>query len=395
MNQRGEMRLLCCLMAALVVVAGCDKAITPAGSAPSAAFLPSTHPSTPTVEESPDPSPLWLSAIQRVDAATGFIETVNQAGQGRLAATTDAGRTWTEIATPLRYVTAIHFGDAHKGWVTGVLDDHRWSVLHTSSGGKTWDTSTAFPAAPGAYPPVQIDAVDGDVAWVVIPTCNGCAAQLRRTLDGGRSWTTVRTAPIVLIRFLSATRGWIATTTQTGRTDVYVTLDGGDSWAASAHTSFGGVSGLEAIGSTAWLITAAGGYCTGSTCERYQLLRTTDMGASWSDLGNPKRANTPCAGGHLVGPLFVTATRGWFAENIGAGGAMASTGWMRTDDGGAKWSCSSTPSEVSLVSIADPMRLWIAVRNPAGSYSDKLMESDDGGDTWQAVNLTPQKPAKR
>jgi photosystem II stability/assembly factor-like uncharacterized protein len=328
---------------------------------------------------------MWVHVVQRVDGSTGFISAANHTGP-TLARTVDAGATWSPITTPLEVVTSIRFFDADAGWVAGLADDTHSAVLRTVDGGASWQRVLLAPAAPGAYPPIQLQAIDRLTAWVLLPTCVGCRAELRRTVDGGSSWTTVVTAPIVAMRFVSATRGWIAVQ-PSSRADVELTTDGGATWTTRAHTESGSVISVEAAGTSAWVLTREGGYCSASTCTRYALTRTTDMGVTWADLGNPKPDNTPCSGGHLVGPLFVSGSLGWFAENTGAGGARASTGWLQSGDGGRTWKCSAAPSQVESVSAADSRHLWATMRRPGESTSSVLLASDDGGATWRSVGL--------
>jgi hypothetical protein len=305
-----------------------------------------------------------------------------------LARTDDAGATWTDISPPLQLVTAIRFVDARVGWVAGLQTDGESAVLRTVEGGATWQRVLVAPTAPGDYPPLQLQAIDSLVAWVLIPTCHSCVAQIQRTVDGGRTWVAAGKTNVEAMRIVSATEAWIAIASSGTRRDIYVTVDGGAEWTPSAHTDTGEVVGLEAIGSTAWVLTRDGGYCTATTCERYDLTRTTDMGASWQDLGNPKPTNTPCGGGHLLGPAFVSGSRGWLAENTGAGGVRASTGWLQSTDGGATWKCSATPSQVDFLSVADSQHLWATSRNPDDPTHSGLLASDDGAATWYGIDLT-------
>jgi hypothetical protein len=59
-------------------------------------------------------------------------------------------------------------------------------------------------------------------------------------------------------------------------------------------------------------------------------------------------------GGQLHSPLFASPVRGWLVENTGAGGAMASTGFPQSDDGGVTWRCHSAPTQTDVISAADP-----------------------------------------
>jgi len=351
---------------------------------------PSTSPaSSPQAADSPVPASLWLGTIQRLDSRTGLVAAWNGTGPA-LARTSDGGLTWQAIPVPDMRITSLRFIDSKIGWIAGFSADKQL-VLRTQDGGATWQQALVVPNAPGADPLLQIQAVDGQLAWVLVQPCVSagqytCPSELRRTSDGGRSWTTLARGNIVAVRFADATRGWIAEHNSYMGADIKVTSDGGSTWTLRTHTSSGDVVGLDAAsGLAAWVLTRDGGYCTASTCSQYQVVRTIDGGITWRSLGNPKAAGGNCWGGQLAGPVFATPTRGWLAENTGAGGAAASTGLLRSEDGGVTWHCENAPTQTTLISAADPLHVW-AARQHAGTEAS-LYSSEDGGLTWHAVNL--------
>jgi photosystem II stability/assembly factor-like uncharacterized protein len=241
----------------------------------------------------------------------------------------------------------------------------------------------------------QIQAVDGLRAWALTQDqspCQGfCPSDLQRTTDGGRTWTPLLHAKIAAIRFASASRGWIALidTPSPGSSEVRETSDGGTTWRASLDTNAGFVAGLDAATtSIAWLLTNDTAYCSASDCAKYELFRTDDGGLSWSDLGNPKNFTRNCSGGNLAGPLFASAGRGWLGLALGAGGAAVGLGGiLRSDDGGWTWRCATTPPNISVVSAADPFHVW-AMSQHRLTQSAALYTTEDGGATWQALDLS-------
>jgi photosystem II stability/assembly factor-like uncharacterized protein len=153
------------------------------------------------------------------------------------------------------------------------------------------------------------------------------------------------------------------------------------------QTSSGTVIGLDAATSqTAWVMTRDGGYCSSSTCVKYELFRTDDGGASWSSLGNPKPSTGNCSVGQLIGPLFASTSRGWSALNLGAGGVAAPGGLLQTEDGGKTWRCSNTPPNTYIVSAADPLHIWVTSVERSNEATT-LYSSDDGGRSWHALDL--------
>ena len=383
------MTRLAWLAFALLLAAGCQSQPTAARSTSPPAIvggspLPSLNPVV--ASQSPESNPLWIGTIQRLDARTGFIATVNHSGPV-LARTDDAGATWQEITTPLELVTTIRFIDARVGWVAGLKSDKESAVLRTIDGGATWQVSLRVPAAPGGYPPLGLQAIDGKIAFALIPNCDGCTAELRRTVDGGSTWATLADGNISAMRFATPTRGWIAVSSSYPDVLLEVTSDGGRTWSIGAQLTSGSVVGLDAASSLiAWALVRDGGYCSASTCTRYELMHTIDGGVTWKSFGNPKPASGSCAGGHLYGPLFASPARGWLVENTGAGGAMASTGFLGSDDGGITWRCNSAPTQTDVVSAADPAHIWVTSGHAGGEVMS-LYSSDDGGLSWQPLSL--------
>jgi len=109
---------------------------------------------------------------------------------------------------------------------------------------------------------------------------------------------------------------------------------------------------------------------------------------SWSYLDNPKVFTAGCSGGHLVGPLFASAIRGWLGLNLGAGGANVGPGGiLKSDDGGQTWRCATTPQDTNLVSAADPLHVWAASKDRM-TQSTALYTTEDAGATWHLVDLS-------
>lgn len=313
-------------------------------------------------------------------------------------------------------ITSLRFIDGNTGWAAGEIPRPILGgvacqqappipsspcygvVLRTTDGGATWQKTLLIPY-PGTYPyPVlQIQAIDGLRAWALIEACAPptgadrpplCGpTEIRRTVNGGTTWTTVIRDYIVAIRFATELWGWLVVQNADGSSEIRVTGDAGSSWRSVLRTTSGEVVGLDAANAlTAWALTQDGGYCSATSCLKYELLRTIDGGATWSSLGNPKSETGSCVGGHLVGPLFASPNRGWLGENSGAGGALDVTGLLQTEDGGKSWGCSASPSETNLVSAADPEHVWVTSVSRAG-WVTTLYSSNDAGASWHALDL--------
>lgn len=359
-----------------------------------------------------DGTPLSLSAIQRLNPTVGYIAGWTGTGLG-LAKTSDNGTTWQRLPIPADHLTTLRFIDERIGWAGGLrsrdvaqiacqqaapagAEPCKGVVLRTEDGGQTWQTVLAIPTnGIGGEPIRQIQAVDGQRAWALTldqtPCTFPCLSYVQRTTDGGRTWTTLLHGQIAAIRFASASRGWVALddTPSPGTVEVRETSDGGATWRTALNAATGNAMSLDAATiDTAWLLTRDGGYCTASQCQRYALLRTDNGGSSWPYLGNPKDYTGGCSGGHLAGPLFASAQRGWLGLNLGAGGANVGPGGMlRSDDGGRTWRCATTPPNISLVSAADPLRVWAAGEDRL-TQSTALYTTEDAGTTWHALDLS-------
>jgi photosystem II stability/assembly factor-like uncharacterized protein len=376
----------------LAGLAGCDggsskgaRSLTPPPTAVSS-VAPTVAPS-----RSGNPGPIQLAAIQRLDARVGFVTGWTGTGLG-LAKTSDGGATWQRVAIPAEQITSLRFIDERVGWAGTLVRQDRGMVLRTEDGGRTWqETLTIRLNGELGYPVRQLQAVDGQRAWALttVEPCPGaCPTELRRTMDGGKTWTRLLRGDIATIRFASASRGWLALLDQAGGVEVKVTSDGGTTWTSGFRPPSRGLQELDAATTQrAWLMTRDTAYCSMSHCLEYQLFRTDDGGVTWSSLGNPKASTAGCSGGFLTGLLFASAGRGWLAINLGAGGAgVGPGGLLRTEDGGKTWRCATTPPNTYLVSAADPRHVWVTSQD-RGTNLTTLFASDDGGNTWRALDL--------
>lgn len=388
------------LLFAALVIAAC------AGSS----ALP---PATPSVTGSPspsgEPSVFELAGIQRVSRTAGYA--IGSAGSGfALARTLDDGATWKRITVPVRRVSEVRFITADAGWAIGFAGRGaqigcqqaspappcRSVVLRTDDGGATWTETLSVPfGESGGEMLRSLQAVDAANAWVVVgdQTCPAlCGNELRGTSDGGKSWRTLYQGNIGAIRFVSPRRGWIAAYGPGGISygadggNLLATADGGVSWSLALKGQ--PIIAIEAFDQRVWALAVDSAYCSSSSCEKYELFSSADSGSTWETFGNPKNAiAAPCGGGHLAGPVFASASRGWFGLNEGAGGAVGIGSIVASDDDGVTWRCARPEAEVALLSAADAEHLW-AVDTGRGRHPIQLLGSDDGGKTWRTLDLS-------
>ena len=377
---------------------------------PSASATPGGLPSpTPQPPDTPTAvSGVDVAAIQLLSPKVGFATAFFGPPFGLLK-TTDGGGTWRRLGTPASHIESIRFIDEDIGWLVGSIVREgtslscqqaapvsvpacRGVVLRTQDGGRTWETLLSVPSDFVAGNPVrQLQAVDGQRAWVLVKVASGCdgygCGELRGTIDGGRTWTKLGGANIIAIRFASAAQGWMASQEAGGPVAISSTSDGGRTWTNRFVTGARRLVDLDAAStSTAWVLTVDPLSCTGSSCLNYELLRTTDSGQSWHHLGNPKSGTGACTIGQLDGPFFASPQRGWLPINRGAGGAVVEAGHLATEDGGLTWSCAATPANTVLASPADPQHWWITAWGAHGTVAS-IYSTSDGGAHFELLRL--------
>jgi photosystem II stability/assembly factor-like uncharacterized protein len=250
--------------------------------------------------------------------------------QGRLALSSDEGRSWRTVATPSStLLTDASFADSRHGLT---LDRHgvvretddagaSWRTLHTGSRGAPRAVAMVAPrnvlalgatgirrshgvgsfAAVGGHVANAAHLVDFDVAGSTV-FAYGRHVLLRST-DGGARWTALRlprrrgegTIGIRDVSFISAARGYASDDWET----LWSTRDGGRHWRQVLSTGAGEAEHVH-------FVDAQDGYLTDLTYPADEhhtyVLHTSDGGATWSP--------------EYVGP-------GWSASTVVGSGADA------------------------------------------------------------------------
>jgi uncharacterized protein YceK len=270
---------------------------------------------TPSAGPAFEPNP----PIQYLDPRTFFVGSYPS-----LVRSVDVGTTWTMLGPPpFARFDELRMIDRDRGWSVlffirdqpqigcqqaGTAAPCHSAVGVTDDGGRTWTVRLSNPLKPGGGASIDhLQAVDAEHAWVLVTTtCDQrgvCDKELRATADGGVTWTTLRTGRLAQLRVASLTRAWLGVDAGNGGV-VYGTADGGATWRQQLATEQPLIALDAASERDAWALTRDGGYCTASSCQRYELLVTRDGGGSWSSLANPKdnvAAGAACTFGHLAG----------------------------------------------------------------------------------------------
>src|SRR5438445_98936 len=229
----------------------------------------------------------------------------------------------------------------------------------------------------------------------------GTGLGLAKTSDGGATWQRlpIPADHLTALRFIDEHVGWAAgflgrnvaqiacsqaaaPGTQPCKGLVLRTQDGGKTWQTVLAIPTDAVYGepirqIQAVdGERAWAVSLDQSPCQ-SLCPSF-LQRTTDGGRSW----------TTQLHGEIATIRFASATRGWLALGLGAGGANVGPGGiLKTDDGGRTWRCATTPPNTSLLSVADPLDVWASGEDRV-TQSSALYTTEDAGTTWHRLDLS-------
>ena len=375
-----------------VAYAGMVRALHPVAVAlPAASPTPSrlTPPSPKNTAPAPVPAPpvgapsLALEDLDLTDASTGWVLLSNCAYasaatcQYFVAATQDGADSWS---TPVQVgpgfdrtdgdaPRTVRFLNHQDGFVYGHDDAY---VTH--DGGTTW--------AGAGLPAKFVDgiATGGQTVWAVTSPCGKgvqCQQEVRRSLDGGRSWLAPHALPLgfypeALVPFLS---GVMMSSVPLG--DIQMTSDGGATWRAVksqclANPFRGSVATSD--GKELWELCTDNVDTTANTADK-ALFVSEDGGKSWS-----KRASS-LPGGALQPygfPDWIVSNRSHVAFMSGALTPLV------THDGGATWAAAGL----------DATGLWLI--RFAGSHYGWALEgtrsiwaTSDGGETWNQIGGLP------
>jgi photosystem II stability/assembly factor-like uncharacterized protein len=232
--------------------------------------------------------------------------------------------------------------------------------------------SGSAPAQVTARAPVWINTlqmVSATMGWALLWTSNpdhDNTLSVARTTDGGRTWSVVNPRAAAsalatgqgLLDASTAERAWFAVPTSSngppGKALVFGTADGGRSWRQSARIP----EGYEPVAldfvspSRGWLLDSLGAAMAQNPVRLY---RSTDGGVHWSLVASsPRMAGDPATASGL--PLY--------CGKSGLAFASARTGWITgycnsladailvTRDGGAHWTSQPVPLPATLCEMA-------------------------------------------
>lgn len=279
-----------------------------------------------------------------------------QLWQGQLYLTADNGVTRTPVKlsgaepVPVGGAGAGVFLNARQGFVVSAQS----TLLQSDDGGKTWSTNTTLPAGhvynvwsgpeQSLWVSAQQDAIEG---------------RLLRSMDAGKTWTSVFSGTVLGVQFTSSSQGWLHTFSRVMRSS-----DLGQTWQAAGTLGNANMKMLDASRGVAGYARYAGSSSPPIPC----LQTTEDGGVTWSACVEPQVASG--AGLHGV------------ATGAGSYWLFNSSGLHRSNDFGKTWTPVTLPGPPQLrqrlneVVFADAQRGW-AVSAMGGVWA-----TSDAGMTW-------------
>ncbi|TYP75551.1 WD40/YVTN/BNR-like repeat-containing protein [Paenibacillus methanolicus] len=325
-----------------------------------------------------------FTSIQFLSASTG-----RAAGNGFMLGTSDAGCRWQPIYRGKLTFAQMDFVTNSLGYVlAGTSPEGPAMLLRTANGGSSYS-----PVPNGGNRFARIDFRTATEGFGF--TFNDSGAHY--TANGGAKWSKLPTPPNTRgLRFFTLEDGW-AVTLAPGGYLVKRTTDGGRTWTTRLKASSAvGVGGAVygAGGRDVWVLLYGG---SGMSQTSYSLFHTKDGGASWKQVvSNATAGGGPAPGpavkaGKLPGPAgrpADMATPDSRAAYLLAGsGAMDKLSLGRTMNGGKTWrNGAAAPGFEGKLTFPAAKSGWLAVTSLT---SPAVYATRDGGATWSKTFAIP------
>lgn len=284
--------------------------------------------------------------------------------------------------TPSRGIKYLHAVDENVAWATGYDGSGGAAVIQeftkTTDGGENWVPGVVTGAEGTEF--AMIFGIDAQTAYAAMYISTDGAQGIYVTHDGGSTWARQTSASYSnassfcnVVHFFDAQNGFAQGDPINGDFELYTTTDGGENWVAVPGANipdpnsgeWGVVGYYDAIGDTIWFGTNKG-----------RVYRSTDRGYNWE-------AFSTTLTNKYVDVRFANSLHG-LAQDKSAN----STGtFSETLDGGATWTTITATGPTLAAGFTFvpgmPMTVVASGSNPDVSNQLGLAYSYDGGHNWQ------------
>ena len=285
----------------------------------------------------------------------------------------------TPEKSPAEVVHDAFFLDDRVGWV-GLTDaaTPRGRLLGTDDGGRTWrDLALPVRRHDGAGSLVRMFLLDAAHGWILDYDEAGGGA-LHRTRDGGRTWTQLPRTPLAgTFRFVTPTHGWLSGWVGPGSSrGFFETVDGGETWRRRTLDAPPGaphdrLSYRPAVFSDGTGVVAAS--VGNDERERLAFYVSRDGGGSWV------LSATIEEGGFGEGSTAVASATTWWAVSVDGSKVR------RTTDAGATWQRVFGDGINGFVRELEAVNEREAWATTVDNGRVVVRATDDGGATWRAL----------
>lgn len=337
-------------------------------------------------------APAPVSVVCFAGAASGWIAATGNSGT-RVWRTADGGRNWHLSFTVAGRALDANLACAAKGgaWLlvnggAGMSQDS-FTLFHAANGTR-WlavaalGTAGAGPApgkpphaakAPEMEPPHVLLVPSGTAyLWGICAFCDHGGPQLEMAAATGGGFTKLpppKPAPrdVPAVSFISTQRGWLAERGSFfGAPRILATDDGGRAWSTVFRAPAAGpTSGIS-------FPTAKVGFGLGTTTDPAAVLKTTDGGVTWRQVGHiPAPARR---GFGEAGIAFTSPSDGWAVSGDGRL-------WRSTDDGRSWRPVSTVGGHLTAIAFTDATHGCVVKGGPGA----EALGTSDGGKSWKAV----------
>ncbi len=233
-----------------------------------------------------------------------------------------------------------------------------------------------------------LHAVDSLVAWGTAydgVTTTNYIQEFARTIDGGTTWTT-GTIPNCaglepsMIFAMNKDTAYCPMYKQTGSKPqgIYVTRDGGTTWARQTSASYSNASSFPNV---VHFFNTNDGFCMGDPINNdFEIYTTNNGGDTWTAVPGANIANPVSGEFGIVSYYSAVGDKAWFGTNKGR--------VYRTSDKGLHWDASTTSLGAKYVDIEMATDLHGLAQDKDQGSTGALSETFDGGITWAGVTST-------